>query len=98
MYLSRRVAELRATTRPAFLQRRVRNRKRLPTSRLRLRVAHAKSQRKESDTLKRFLLLLLVGVSVTTQFGCVPLAAGVAGAAVGHEIADEADEDDGDRN
>ena len=52
---------------------------------------------------KRHLLLLLTSLTVVTlsavaQLGCAPLAAGVAGAAVGHEIAEEEDEDDGDRD
>jgi hypothetical protein len=48
--------------------------------------------------MKRYLLLFLAGITVAMQFGCAPLAAGVAGAAVGHEIAEEEDEDDGDRD
>jgi hypothetical protein len=48
---------------------------------------------------KRYPFLMLLGaLTVMTQIGCAPLAAGVAGAAVGNEIAKERDEDDGDRD
>lgn len=46
--------------------------------------------------MKSVLLLLLV-IGVLTQIaGCAPLAAGAAGAVIGHEVAEEQDEDDGD--
>jgi hypothetical protein len=48
--------------------------------------------------MKRLLLMILLGATVATQWACAPLAAGVAGAAVGHEIAEEKDEDDGDKD
>ena len=44
--------------------------------------------------LKRLLFLTMFGLTLVTQFGCAPLAAGVAGAAIGHEIGEE--ENDGD--
>jgi len=48
--------------------------------------------------MKRLLLMILIGAAVAAQWACAPLAAGVAGAAVGHEIAEEKDEDDGDKD
>jgi hypothetical protein len=33
--------------------------------------------------LKRYALLIVLGLAVVTQYACVPLAAGVAGGAVG---------------
>ena len=48
--------------------------------------------------MKRLWLMILLGATVATQWACAPLAAGVAGAAVGHEIAEEKDEDDGDKD
>jgi hypothetical protein len=49
--------------------------------------------------LKRFTLLTLLAVAtVGTQLGCVPLAAGVVGAAVGHEVAQKNDKEDGDKD
>ena len=47
---------------------------------------------------KRCVMSFLFGVTVAMQFGCVPLAAGVAGAAVGHEVAEDQDKKDGDRD
>jgi hypothetical protein len=45
---------------------------------------------------KRYALLMLLGsLAVMTQISaCAPLAAGVAGAAVGHEIGKDDDDDD----
>lgn len=48
--------------------------------------------------LKRFVLLMLIGATVATQWACAPLAAGVAGAVVGHEIAEKQDKDDDDKD
>ena len=46
--------------------------------------------------LKRYLLLtLLAAATLGTQIGCAPLAAGVVGAAVGHEVAQNRDREDG---
>jgi hypothetical protein len=44
--------------------------------------------------LKKLLFVTMLGLTVATQLGCAPLAAGVAGAAIGHEIGEE--EHDGD--
>jgi hypothetical protein len=50
------------------------------------------------DKLTRIAILLLaVGGAVSTS-ACAPLAAGAVGAAIGHEAAEERDEDDGDRD
>ena len=48
--------------------------------------------------LKRSILALLFGVSIAAQFGCAPVAAGVAGAAIGHEAAEHKDHHDSDRD
>jgi hypothetical protein len=49
--------------------------------------------------LKRYVLLMALGVvTLGTQIGCAPLAAGVVGAAVGHEVAEKRDKDDGDKD
>jgi hypothetical protein len=48
--------------------------------------------------MKRFLVLLFLGATVATQFGCSPLAAGVAGAAVGAGAAKHHDRHDNDRD
>lgn len=48
--------------------------------------------------MKKILLLLLAAAGGLSQIACVPVAAGLAGAAVGHEVAEERDEDDGDRD
>jgi hypothetical protein len=48
--------------------------------------------------MKRLLLLLLLGATFATQFGCSPLAAGVAGAAVGAGAAKHHDRHDDDRD
>lgn len=49
--------------------------------------------------LKRYILLTILGaVAVGTQVGCVPLAAGVVGAAVGHEVSERRDKDDDDKD
>ena len=49
--------------------------------------------------IKRCVLLGLFGAAIlTSQLGCVPLAAGVAGAAVGHEAAERHDKHDHDRD
>lgn len=44
--------------------------------------------------LKRLLFVTMLGLTVVTQFGCAPLAAGVAGAAIGHEIGEEKNDGD----
>jgi hypothetical protein len=49
---------------------------------------------KEATMLKKLLFVTMLGITLATQFGCAPLAAGVAGAAIGHEIGEE--EHDGD--
>jgi hypothetical protein len=46
--------------------------------------------------MKHILLILLLGLGALSQAGCAPLAAGAAGAVIGHEVAEENDEDDGD--
>ena len=46
-------------------------------------------QRKEAVMPKKLLLVTILGLTAATQFGCAPLAAGVAGAAIGHEISEE---------
>ena len=51
---------------------------------------------KASTMLKRWLPLLLVLQAAFLQAGCAVLAAGAAGGVIGHEIAEERDEDDGD--
>ena len=48
--------------------------------------------------MKRYILAFLFGITLATQFGCAPLAAGVAGAAVGHEAAEHKDRHDNDRD
>jgi hypothetical protein len=48
--------------------------------------------------LKRSILVLSFGVAVAAQYGCAPLAAGVAGAAIGHEAAEHRDRHDKDRD
>jgi hypothetical protein len=45
-----------------------------------------------------FLLTVLGVVMLGTQIGCAPLAAGVVGAAVGHEVSEKRDKDDGDKD
>jgi len=55
---------------------------------------HALSLKK----LKRYALILPVGLLGLWLAGCGYIAAGAAGAAVGHEIAEERDEDDEDRD
>jgi hypothetical protein len=49
----------------------------------------------EKIVMKYFLFALLLAGSVS-QLGCAPLAAGVAGAAIGAAAADEHNEDDDD--
>jgi hypothetical protein len=44
--------------------------------------------------LKRSILVLLLGSMIASQYACAPLAAGVAGAAIGHEAAKRRDKDD----
>jgi hypothetical protein len=48
--------------------------------------------------LKRLTAALLLGLTVAAQYGCAPLAAGVAGAAIGHEAAEREDRRDRDRD
>jgi hypothetical protein len=56
-------------------------------------------RRKEITMLKRYLLCLVAIATVgLSQVGCAPLAAGVAGAAIGHEVAEREDKKDGDRD
>lgn len=43
---------------------------------------------------KRYLLLALMCCAMLGQYGCAALAGGAVGAAVGHEVAEEDDEDD----
>lgn len=43
---------------------------------------------------KRSIVILILGATLATQYGCAPLAAGVAGAAIGHEAAKRRDKDD----
>jgi hypothetical protein len=48
--------------------------------------------------LKRCFLLTVSGaVTPGARIGCAPLAAGVVGAVVGHEVSEERDKDDGDK-
>jgi hypothetical protein len=47
--------------------------------------------------LKRYIFVLLLGVTVATQFGCA-VGAGLAGAAIGHEAAEHKDRHDKDRD
>jgi hypothetical protein len=54
---------------------------------------------RENAMLKRYILLTILGaMTLGTQIGCAPLAAGVVGAAVGHEVAQKHDKDDGDKD
>lgn len=48
--------------------------------------------------LKRYLFLVLLGAAFGSQLGCSPLAAGVAGAAVGAGAAEHHDKHDHDRD
>jgi hypothetical protein len=47
---------------------------------------------------QRLMLLVLMSIACAAQIACAPLAAGVAGAAVGHEIAEEKAEDERDED
>jgi hypothetical protein len=47
---------------------------------------------------RQWSLWLLFGAALTSQIGCAPLAAGVVGAAVGHEVAEERAEDERERD
>jgi hypothetical protein len=47
--------------------------------------------------LKRYILVLLFGMTVATQVGCA-VGAGLAGAAIGHEAAEHKDRNDKDRD
>jgi hypothetical protein len=47
---------------------------------------------------KRYILFSIVGAMLATQIGCVPLAAGVAGAAVGHKVSEDRHKHDHDRD
>jgi hypothetical protein len=38
---------------------------------------------------KRYVMLTVLGAMLATQLGCAPLAAGVAGAAVGHKVSED---------
>lgn len=44
----------------------------------------------------RAFVLLLLAIAALSQTACAPLAAGAAGAVIGHEIAEDRDRDDGD--
>ena len=46
--------------------------------------------------VERWRLILLLAQAPLLQAGCGYLAAGAAGAAIGHEVAEEVDEDDAD--
>lgn len=48
--------------------------------------------------LRRWLLILLLAQAPLLLAGCGYLAAGAVGGAIGHEIAEEQDEDDNDRD
>ena len=48
--------------------------------------------------MKRGLVLLMLGATIVSQYGCAPLVAGVAGAAIGHEAAERNDRKDRDRD
>jgi hypothetical protein len=48
--------------------------------------------------LKRSIVVVLFAIAVAAQYGCAPLAAGVAGAAIGHEAAKRKDRNDNDRD
>lgn len=45
---------------------------------------------------KRYLLLAILLLGATGQYGCAALAGGAVGAAIGHEAAEEDNEDDDD--
>jgi hypothetical protein len=45
--------------------------------------------------MKHYMLLLLA-IAAVSEMACAPLAAGLAGAAVGHEVAERQDRKDGD--
>jgi len=47
---------------------------------------------------ERWLLILLLGLSPALLTGCGYLAAGAVGGAIGHEIAEENDDDDNDKD
>jgi hypothetical protein len=51
-------------------------------------------EKPKCTVLERWLLILLLAQAPILQAGCGYLAAGAAGAAVGHEIAEEEEEDD----
>jgi hypothetical protein len=42
--------------------------------------------------LKRLLLALVLVNAIVAGYGCVPLAAGTAGAVIGHEAAEDDDD------
>jgi hypothetical protein len=48
--------------------------------------------------LKRSILALVFGALIAVQFGCAPVAAGVAGAAIGAGAAKHRDRHDHDRD
>lgn len=50
--------------------------------------------RAETPRLERWLLILLLAQAPLLQAGCGYVAAGAAGGVIGHEIAEEQDEDD----
>jgi TctA family transporter len=61
--------------------------------------SNAVEELQENAMSKRYILLTILTAAVMgTQIGCAPLAAGVVGAAVGHEVAQKRDEDDGDKD
>ena len=51
-------------------------------------------QRKEAVMLKKLMFVTIFGLAAATQLGCAPLAAGVAGAAIGHEVGEEKNDGD----
>jgi hypothetical protein len=48
--------------------------------------------------LKRYLVAILIGLTLMTQYGCAPLAAGAAGAAIGAGAERHHDRHDNDRD
>jgi hypothetical protein len=65
-----------------------------------LQLRRAQGKRLPENTMfKRCIMLTIFGaMTVVTQMGCAPLAAGVVGAAVGHEVSEKRDKDDGDKD
>jgi hypothetical protein len=70
----------------------------LARSRFKGQRASGTEDSQEVTMLKRCVLLVLLGAAVVSQVGCSPLAAGVAGAAVGAGAAKHHDRHDHDRD